>query len=376
MSEVAISIHTVSTSPVPKPHTVYHIQLRLALRSYTVMKRYSDFDRLLSDMETAVGQTSPFKLPKKKLFGSDSAAIIEQRRVGLETFLKDVNKSSDSRWRQTDAWRGFLGLSTKNGGQGGSSLLSSTSVNASLLTPSGKNISDPVVWLETLHDIKSLLHDARNYLSDRDSLGNSGLTRNGVPESVSAAAEAKKSLVQSSTKIVLLERGLKQLRDSVGEGELRRRTDLLNLVKREREGLEKLASTISARPPPPPPFAATAGTGSTDDSPDKQALLSGGKAVLGSVASSAKRVLGPLTESAETRQLDNQGLLNLQMQKMDDQEETLLEFSKILQRQKQIGIDINDELELQTEMVRMLEDDVENSGAKLNRAGKNLKKIK
>ncbi|KAK9247073.1 hypothetical protein V1506DRAFT_533458 [Lipomyces tetrasporus] len=371
MSEVDISIRSYSTDPTPKPHTVYHVQIRLPLRSYTVSKRFSDFLKLASDMEDTIGESIPFKLPRRQLFGNSvtNTELIEERRGVLEKFLRDLQKSSDQRWRLSDPWRDFIGLSATGRASQGSSLLSSSSTNASLVMPSGKNISDPVVWLDTLHEVKTLLHEARKYLSDRDMLSGAGsVNKNGVLESHSAAAEAKKCLVQSGTKVVMLDRGLKELATSVGQGELRRRGDMLNLVKKEREGLESLASTISRN---------TDTLNSTaSESPDRAALFAGNKGVLGSVASSAKRVLGPLTETSETRQLDNRGLLNLQMQKMQNQEDSLLEFSKILARQKQLGIDINDELELQNEMLRMLEDDVENSDGKLRRADRQLKKIK
>ncbi|KAK9331906.1 hypothetical protein V1520DRAFT_336484 [Lipomyces starkeyi] len=371
MSEVDITIRSYSTSPAPKPHTVYHVQIRLPLRSYTVMKRFSDFVKLASDMENVVGESIPFKLPRKQLFGNSvrNMELIEERKAVLEKFLRDIQKSSDQRWRLSDPWRDFLGLSAAGRANQGSSLLSSSSSTASLVMPSGKHISDPVVWLDTLHEVKTLLHEARKYLSDRDTLSGTGsVNKNGVLESLSAAAEAKKCLVQSGTKIVMLDRGLKELASSIGQGELRRRGDMLNLVKKEREGLESLASTVSRH---------TDDTSSAaSESPDRAALFAGSKSVLGNVASSAKRVLGPLAETGETRQLDNRGLLTLQMQKMQSQDDTLLEFSKILARQKQLGIDINDELELQNEMLRMLEDDVENSDGKLRRADRQLKKIK
>ncbi|KAK7205849.1 hypothetical protein BZA70DRAFT_289033 [Myxozyma melibiosi] len=381
MSDVEISIRSYSTNPTPKPHTVYHIQVRLPLRSYTIMKRYSEFVTLANQLEHAVGDDIPFKLPKKHLFNKSIANldIVEERREGLEQFLKEIQKSSDSRWRLTDEWREFMSLPGAGGkaggaGGGGSSLLSSGSSNASLIMPSGRNVGDPVVWMDTLHEVKSLLHDARVCISDRDQMS--------ATEARTAASEAQKCLVQSSSKIVMLERGLKELANSVGQGELRRRSDMLNLVRKEREGIESLASTASRNQAAADAAASSsrADASSTADDPDldadRNALLTGGKTVLGTVTSSARRVLGPLAETAETRQLDNRGLLSLQTQKMQEQEDSLEEFSKILSRQRQLGIEINDELELQSEMIGMLEDDVDNSDGKLRRAERALRKVK
>ncbi|KAK9380489.1 uncharacterized protein V2V93DRAFT_370813 [Kockiozyma suomiensis] len=376
MSDVDISIRSYSTNPTPKPHTVYHIQVRLPLRSYTLMKRYSEFVTLAYQLENSVNDDLPFKLPKKHLFNNSvtNLDIVEERRDGLEKFLRDIQRSSDSRWRLTDTWREFMGLGGKagEGASGSSSLLSSQSSNPSLIMSSGQNVGDPIVWLDTLHEVKSLLHVARKYLSDRD-------TTSSATDSRTAAAEAKKCLVQTGTKIVMLDRGLKELSNSVGQGELRRRTDMLNLVRKEREGLESLAATVSrnqsAAPSTPSSDSATGEDAAALDAA-RAALFTGSKGVVGAVTTSARRVLGPLVETAETRQQDNRGLLDLQMQKMRDQEESLEEFSKILARQRQLGVEINDELELQTEMIRMLEDDVDNSDGKLRRADRALRKVK
>ncbi|KAK9464137.1 uncharacterized protein V1516DRAFT_669648 [Lipomyces oligophaga] len=405
MTDYDISIQTFSTDPSPKPHIVYHVQVRLPLRSYTVMKRYSEFVKLVDDLQMTVDDDLPFKLPRKHLFGNSvtNLDLAEERKQGLEKFLQEIAKSPDNRWKLTDCWRTFLNLSGSSisgGGssKGGSSLLSSNSSSntSALFLPSGKNIADPIVWLDTLHEVKDLLHDARKYLSDRDRLAGSGALRGGALESRSASAEASKSLVQAGTRIVMLDRGLKELSSSVGSGELRRRTDMLNLVRKEKEGLENLAKTVSKSEASQRAAAAAAVSSSSESiyDPDRSALFAGASknrapsimttasttsttaSVLGAVTSSAKRVLGPLAETSETRQLDNRGLMSLQMKKMDEQDQALDEMSKILRRQRQLGVDISDELELHSEMLKMLDEDVENSDNKLRRAERQLHKIK
>ncbi|KAK9474899.1 uncharacterized protein V1510DRAFT_424854 [Dipodascopsis tothii] len=372
-SGLDVSITAASTNPYPKPHTVYHVQARLPLRSFTVLKRYSDFRKLVDDLEADVGEAVPFKIPPKKYFSSgvNDAEFTEQRRVELERFLKEINSSPDSRWRLTAAWKDFVGLSST--GQSSSLLAASTAQTGRGPQSDAKTISDPVQWLNTLHEVKTELHQARKHISDRDQYAGSGATMpgTGVLESRSASAEAKRCLVQCASKIVLLQRGLKDTADFVGEGELRRRTDMLNIVKKERDGLESLLNAIAHKRP-----ARGAAGDDDDDDGARAALLGGPSGIVGSMASSAKRVLGPLRETAETRPLDNHGLMDLQMRKMQDQEDTLLEFSKILARQKQIGVDINEELEIQNEMLRMLNEDVDQSDSKLARADRRLRKIK
>ena len=375
-----VSINAVSINPIPKPHTIYHVQLRLPLRSYTVLKRYSEFRKLYEDMEQEIGEAPPFRLPPKQFFSrsTNNAELTEHRRLELEQFLQDINASPDARWRLSNPWKKFLNLSPLAGNPGGEGkrndniLPSSSNKNyPSRSMLSGKTISNPVLWLNTLHEVKADLHQARKYISDRDTLTSSSSVsaKTGILESRSASAEAKKCLVQCATKVVILQRGLKDIAEYVGQGELRRRTDMLNIVKKERDGLESLLTTISQKGPSLP--------GDDLEDQDRSALLGASdRGILGSVASSAKRVLGPLRETSETRPLDNRGLMQLQMQRMQDQEDSLLEFSKILGRQKQIGIEINEELEIQNEMLRMLDEDVERSDAKIGRADRRLRKIK
>ncbi|KAK5243066.1 hypothetical protein LTR40_012589, partial [Exophiala xenobiotica] len=80
-------------------------------------------------------------------------------------------------------------------------------------------------------------------------------------------------------------------------------------------------------------------------------------------------------ETAETRELDNQGVLQLQKQKMADQDLDVDELRKIVQRQKELGIAINQELEVQNEMLRMVDEDVDRVQGKINIAKRRIGKI-
>ncbi|KFX93874.1 hypothetical protein V490_04618, partial [Pseudogymnoascus sp. VKM F-3557] len=71
------------------------------------------------------------------------------------------------------------------------------------------------------------------------------------------------------------------------------------------------------------------------------------------------RVLGaPAQETERTRELDNEGVVQLQKQMMQEQDMDLDELAKIVRRQKEMGIAISDELDLQNEMLTRVDEDV------------------
>jgi regulator of vacuolar morphogenesis len=82
---------------------------------------------------------------------------------------------------------------------------------------------------------------------------------------------------------------------------------------------------------------------------DKEALI-GNKPKVG-------RILGKETD--KTRELDNQGVLQLQKQIMENQDLGIDELRKIVARQKELGIAIHNELQIQNEMLNMVDEDVD-----------------
>ena len=80
-------------------------------------------------------------------------------------------------------------------------------------------------------------------------------------------------------------------------------------------------------------------------------------------------------ETNETRERDNAGLVQLQKQKMADQDLDVDELTKIIQRQKELGVQINEELEVQSEMLRRTDEDVDRVQGKINVAKRRIGKI-
>lgn len=356
--QVEISVPNTQVSGTARPYTVYNITLRLPLRSFTLQKRYSDFTVLHSALASQAGANPPAQLPAKSWFSRtiSSPALTEERRKGLETYLHTINETDDERWRNTSAWRTFLNLPSNT-------ISRSTLTSGLQSTINGQSgsqpIADPVVWLDHHRDLKAQIHDARLALTRRDQAS----TALGQHE---ASAQAKKCLVRAGTMIATLDTGLQFLSSpskigssSLGEGELRRRRDLLSSARRERDGLESLLSAMAAK-------AAIDTT--VANAAEKTSLMGANKP-----KPASGRVLGKETD--KTRALDNQGLVQLQKQEMQNQDEGVNILGKAVTRQRELAVQIQEELEVQNEMLGMLDEDVTRVQGKLDVARKRVTKI-
>ncbi|KAI0178096.1 PX domain-containing protein [Pestalotiopsis sp. NC0098] len=331
------SLHTPTDGS--KPYTLYNITLRLPLRTFVVQKRYSDFATLHQTLQSAAGASPPAPLPGKSWFKSTvkSAELTEDRRRGLETYLRAIAESLDRRWRDTPAWRQFLQLPGIN---------------------SAGNTQDPGTWLDLHKEMKGELQEARRCLARRD-----GATDNSA--SLEAGAAAKRAIVKAGGLLIALGDGLRAIQDSkkLGDGEIRRRKDLLSAAKVDREDLDKLANSIAAK------AKAGAGKGMPSAS-DKAALL-------GHAPRHGGRVLGaPLPETERTRELDNQGVVQLQKQMMQEQDQDVESLGKIIRRQKEMALEINREVEEQTSMLDNLNGDADRLQTKADIAKKRIKSIR
>lgn len=155
---------------------------------------------------------------------------------------------------------------------------------------------------------------------------------------------------------------------NVGAGELRRRRDLLGSAKVEKEGLEKLAVSLAVKSQGASTSSANGGAVATQQ--DKNALFGPG------LSRPSGRVLGaPVPETERTRELDNEGVLQLQKQMMQDQDLDVDELAKIVRRQKEMGLAIQSELELQNDMLKRVDQDVDRVRGKIDVAKKRVGKI-
>lgn len=286
----------------------------------------------------------------------NSPELTEDRRRGLESYLRAIAESPDRRWRDTPAWRTFLNLpsisSTGN---------SAASVRAGYGIPNrdaanAAAAQDPGTWLDLHGEMKRELQEARRCLARRDNATDNSAA-------LEAGAAAKKALVKAGSLLTVLGDGLRVMKDTkrLGEGEIRRRKDLLAAARVEREDLDKLSATVSA--------AAKAVQKSMPSATDKAALIGNGPKGRG-------RVLGaPLPETGRTRELDNQGVVQLQRQMMKEQDEDVEELAKIIRRQREMAEAINREVEVQTEMLDEVNNQADIVSGKVHVAKNRAKKI-
>ena len=363
--EISIPSTILSNTTTEKPYTLYNITLRLPLRTFVVQKRYSDFVALHSSLTSLIPDPPPpAPLPSKSWFKSTASSpeLTESRRAGLERYLRAIAEDPDRRWRETAAWRAFLNLPSSSG--------SASSARGELVAAhqrggmlAGQVAADPQVWLDLHREMKSQLHDARLFLGRRD-----GATA--AQAQYEAGASAKKCLVKAGGLLGNLEEGLKIVteggrrgEEKLGAGEIRRRRDLLGSAKVERDGLEKLAVSLAVKTQ----SAGNTGNGGvgTTQQQDKNALFGPG------VSRPSGRVLGaPVPETNKTRELDNEGVLQLQKQIMEDQDLNVEELAKAVRRQKEIGMAIRMEVDEQNDMLKRVDDDADRVKKKLDIANK------
>ncbi|KAJ1337394.1 regulator of vacuolar morphogenesis [Microdochium nivale] len=364
-AEITIPSTSLHTPPDnSKPYTLYNITLRLPLRTFVVQKRYSDFATLHQALTSHVGSPPPNPLPGKSWFKStvSSPDLTETRRHGLEAYMRAIAESPDRRWRDTSAWRTFLNLPNNVNSTGNSA--ASVRAGGYGRIPPNKDAAnkaaaqDPGTWLDLHGEMKRDFQEARRSLSKRDSA-----TENST--ALEAGSAAKKALVKAGGLLTVLADGLRYIQESrrIGDGEIRRRKDLIAAARVEREDLEKLSATISA--------SARTSQNAMPSAADKAALLGGNNK-----PRAGGRVLGaPLPETERTRELENGGVVQLQRQMMDEQDEDVDALGKILRRQREIAENIDREVREQTEMLDHVNHQVDVTSGKITVAKNRTKKI-
>jgi len=355
----------------PKFHIVFRIDIQAHVRSWQMWRRYSEFTDRHIELTKSVGVPPPSPLPPKHAFAMlrslKNEALLEGRRAGLETYLRAIVSAKDSRWLDTFALREFLGIPT------GKQAASGTGGLGSIGDGVGGLQFTSSTWLDEHMDLQARVRDIRADINKRDALAERG----DVGGAHSTNVQAKKKLAGVLTRVGVLVAGLDALvvQSGMSEGELQRRTDM---VARLQDDCEKLAKmlTVATRQQT---SSSSAGRNTTAAS-DRAALFGGG-ARGGEPAVSSKpiaRVFGvpqPPKETEETRPLDDHGVVQLQQAKMDQQDAQLSQLTAILQRQKQLGTAINNELAQHIELLDGLHNDVERVGGKLTAAKKQLNRL-
>jgi regulator of vacuolar morphogenesis len=220
-------------------------------------------------------------------------------------------------------------------------------------------------------DLQARVRDIRADINRRDAFSERG----DVGGAHGTNVQAKKKLAGVLTRVGVLVSGLDALvvQSGMSEGELQRRTDM---VARLQDDCEKLAKMLTVATSSRAGGLGSSPRNQATGSSDRAALLGGGEPVVASKP--IARVFGvpqPPKETEETRPLDDPGLLQLQQAKMDQQDAQLGQLTTILQRQKQLGTAINNELAQHIELLDGLSNDMERVGGKLTAAKKQLNRL-
>ncbi|KAG2209205.1 hypothetical protein INT47_005497 [Mucor saturninus] len=372
----AIFIKQTETRHENKAYTAYRIDIQAAVRHWHIWKRYSDFVRLHEQLiESFPGISMPANLPQKRIFPPTISAPdrIEDRRQGLEDYLRTIQSYRDDRWRKTDIWNDFLALP--------------------LMQPGEKDGFSFRSWLDEYDDLLSLSREIRSLITSR----NTHQSQHEVSDAMRCEVKAKKDLMTLNARLGNLETSLLKGEGLVVEGEERRRLDKTSQLKLERDVLVQLMSvTRQDFSKKKDTYASSASLllSSSENRPfmgdigfDQQQIKR--NKTVPSHTARPVRAFGnalrlqqqqqqqeKLQETELTKGLDNKELLTYQTKVMNDQDLHVEQFSQLLSRQKEIGLAINYELENQIEVLESLDIQVDNTGTKLAFANKKLSKIK
>lgn len=336
----------------PKPHTVYRIEVVAHVRSWPMWRRYSEFDELHVELTKSTGAEPPAPLPPKHKFSllrsHTDPKLLEERKTGLETYLRSILSARDDKWRESYAFKEFLGVPVgRHGGVSGG-------------LPTQFTLAS---WLDEHIELQARLRDVRADINKREALSDQG----DISASHKSNVSAKQKLAGVLSRIGTLGKSLQELAlNGMSEGELQRRTDM---VARLQDDCEKLGKMVSvARQSTRGPVASTPAPTAA-----REELLGGA----GKAFTRVTRVFGSSEpqETEATRPLDDQGLLGMQQLQMDQQDQQLSVLTTILQRQRQLGEAIGHEIASQIETLDELGNEVDRVGGKLSTTSKQMHRL-
>ncbi|KIR55065.1 hypothetical protein I315_02302 [Cryptococcus gattii Ru294] len=369
MSDIQdISIISTKEVDTPKPHTVYVIQVTTPTRTWTVSRRYNDFVALHAELKSSTGQEPPSPLPPKTWgglsLGKNNQDKVRERKPLLEQYLRSILNTKSHLWRSAYTFSDFL------------SIPSHTNSSNSSHPKAGAKFT-PQSWLLEHAALQTVLRSARSALLKRDALA----SMSNATGSRSAAVEAKRHLKEVGNRLEILGKGLTQLRD-IGEGEMRRREELVEGLKVERESLSRMAEAGVRSAPSLSGNGTTAGSGTAagNGADGRRGETSPwtlpGQPMPGALPSG--RVFGarqPPQETEQTRPLDDRQLLQFQTDTMAQQDDQLQNLSRLLQTQRRMGEEIHQEIESQNELLEHIEQSVDKTGRKLGKAKREMNRL-
>ncbi|KAJ7706112.1 syntaxin [Mycena rosella] len=332
----------------PSPHTVYEVKVKANVRDWSMWRRYSEAHK-------GRARATPCPAAPKhslSIFRSHTdPKLLEERRIGLETYLRAILSAKDDKWRETFAFREFLGVPIGKQGE----------------FPQGGQFT-PASWLDEHIDLQARIRDIRADINKRDALSDRGDPNGSHTSNVAA----KKKLAGVISRLGKLAAGLQELAmGGMIEGELQRRTDM---VARMRDDCEKLGQMVTVARQVNRGLGATGGSAASNPAPDtdREALLGGASSKpFGRVFGAAPKA----RETEETRPLDDHGLLMLQEAKMQQQDGELSQLTAVIQRQRHLGEAISNEIAIQIELLDDLANRVDETSGKIQTTNREMGRL-
>lgn len=340
-----VEIDKTEICRVPSSHIRYHIVVTAEVKSWSVWKRYSDFDRLHQTLCSLEGDHTPPPVslpPKTGWFACMSycdEVFVEGRQLDLEAYLRSIITCEDARWASSREFIQFLDVPAARG-----------SLGETEETVSSEG------WLQELQSCQGVVREIRASLIQREN----AFQKSNLNQAHQLTAQARKTTITLNSRLTRLERALNKLSQTpaLTPGEALRRRDLLAQVFHGQTLLTKLVNKTM-------PSEANDSRQNTD----RAELLTAQKP-------KSRRVFGKApSETAETRPLDNDGLLQLQKSKMEEQDQYLSQFSSILARQHLIGTHIGQELEVHNQLLKDLDASVAATDVNIKATAHQVRKI-
>jgi regulator of vacuolar morphogenesis len=275
--------------------------------------------------------------PEKSMFNFKEKLLLERKKA-LENYLQVISASPDTIWRRSKAWHEFLQLPE-------------TSHN---LNPKTQTI-DSSKWMQEYTHLLGYFTDIRTFLNENDRLTQKGNTSGAQ----SSKFQARKGLKNIAEKWEILNSSL-ETPQNISVGELARRKDLCLNSKLEIKSLEDLANAPTTSENTKVTKARLELLGDNRDGRPRSTRNFG--------------VIVPV-ETEKTRALDDHGVLQLQNEQMQQQDDVIGALAQVVKRQKEIGLAIGNELDTQNHMLNQITDSVDKVDGGLKTADKKMNRI-
>ncbi|KAJ9124699.1 hypothetical protein QFC24_003066 [Naganishia onofrii] len=383
LQAVAVVGHQVKKDT--KPYVTYSVKVSTSTRTWLVHRRYNDFTALHAELKSATGKEPPGTLPPKHSWSLsrnvEDPKIIDERQKGLEAYLKAILIHKDPCWRTAYGFLDFLAVpSNTHNTRTANTSATATKLASTLPSAAGNEstlLHTSTSWMTEYTALQHVLRSVRASLLKRDALAQLG----DASGSRSAGVDAKRSIKDLKNRLSVLEKGL-PLVEGLGQGERSRREGMVGSLKDETANVEKMAEAGIRVTPQSNLGNSSSPGGSRAHTPavneaSRAALL--GSAITANTPPT--RVFGTATlqsgpqETAQTRPLDDSGLIQMQQSQMDQQDAQLSQLSAILQRQMRIGQEIGREVDEQNELLDNIDSEVDRVGGKLSRAKRQLNRL-